>query len=170
MEEVWKEIDGYEGLYQVSSLGKVFSLRNTKNIKLNLSEKGYFRVDLWKENKRNSLRVHRLVAKSFIDNPDNKPQVNHIDGIKTNNNINNLEWSTPSENVRHAISLGLKKTSYLVKTMLSERMSIPVIDTSSGKIYKSITEASKSLQVSHQYLSKMLKGDLYNKTKFKYLK
>jgi hypothetical protein len=169
MEEIFKDVKGYEGLYQVSNLGNIINSKNGRKIKLNITERGYYRVNLYKEKKENHFKVHRLVAIAFIENINNKPQVNHIDGIKTNNNVSNLEWSTSSENIRHAINVGLIDVSNLQRTM-REKMSISVIDKSNGIIYKSITEASKYCQISPQYLSKMLKGYVPNITNITYFK
>lgn len=108
MAEIWKDVNGYEGLYQVSNLGRVKSLENRSNHKKEMimrfaKIKGYNKVTLSKNSESKSYPVHRLVATAFIENPDNKPHVNHIDGDKTNNNADNLEWVTDSENIRHAI-------------------------------------------------------------------
>lgn len=108
MNEIWKDIFGYEGYYQVSNTGKVKNV-NTNHIKHStLANTGYLVITLYKDNKGKTLTIHRLVAQAFIPNPDNKPQVNHIDGNKTNNNITNLEWVTAKENIRHIIGLGFK--------------------------------------------------------------
>lgn len=116
-EEIWKDIEGYEGIYQVSNLGRVKSLNRRdrlnrywkeKIMKLHRDKKGYMRVDLCKCGKQfKSLKVHRLVAKAFIPNPHNKGQVNHIDGVKNNNLVENLEWSTQEENIQHSFDMGL---------------------------------------------------------------
>ncbi|MGM1462396.1 NUMOD4 domain-containing protein [Bacillus cereus group sp. BceL310] len=108
--EIWRDIEGYEGLYQVSNLGRVRSLKKNKMImKPFVNEEGYLRITLLKDRKKNNLRVHRLVAKAFIYNKDNKPEVNHINAIKSDNKVNNLEWVTPKENMKHANDLGLIK-------------------------------------------------------------
>lgn len=112
--EIWKDIIGYEGLYQISNLGSVKSLeryraykngkpRHMKSKKLipGRSKCGYYTVVLYKEGKRKTHTIHRLVAKAFIPNPNNYPYVNHIDENKTNNHISNLEWCTASYNSRH---------------------------------------------------------------------
>lgn|SRR5574343_4405 len=129
MEEIWKDIVGYEGLYQVSNLGNIKSLpkqwkcggsnaplkefsHNGKILKPLLSSNGYCGVCLYKNNKVSRLSVHRTVADAFIDNFGNKPQVNHINGIKTDNRAENLEWATNSENIQHAIQHGLIKSGY----------------------------------------------------------
>jgi predicted XRE-type DNA-binding protein len=110
MKEEWRDIKGYEGHYQVSNLGRVKSFRR-KKVKLlspKLTQKGYYEVGLRKDETRKFKLVHRLVAESLIPNPDNKPQVNHINGLKTDNRLNNLEWCTAKENHDHAVDTGLK--------------------------------------------------------------
>ena len=115
--EKWKPIKGYEGLYEISDLGRVKSLpklsgnccRKEIILKNNTTKDGYHYVTLAKNNKQRSVRVHRLVAASFIPNPDSKETVNHKDGIKLNNHVHNLEWATRSENVQHSYDVGLKK-------------------------------------------------------------
>lgn len=118
-DEVWKDIEGYEGLYQVSTCGNIKSLPKVRRngtgtyiqkerlLKPSNTSTGYKKVELCKDGKRKSFKVHRLVAIAFIPNPDNKPEVNHIDGNKINNNIDNLEWVTSSENSVHAYETGL---------------------------------------------------------------
>jgi len=111
MEEIWKDIVGYEGLYQVSDFGNVKSLNFNKTKKEKLHKpflsNGYLRVIFSKNNVQKKFTIHRLSATAFIENPLNLPQVNHKDGIKTNNYRNNLEWCTQSENTKHAHKLGL---------------------------------------------------------------
>ena len=104
MNEVWKDVVHYEGLYEVSNLGRVRN-KNTQQIKeqhSNYNKKtgkgGYMFVELWKCNKGKREYVHRLVAMAFIPNPENKPQVNHKDEVKTNNEVSSLEWTTSKEN------------------------------------------------------------------------
>ena len=101
-----KDIKGYEGLYQVSSWGKVISVKTNKVLSPEINSKGYLRVDLYDSTgKKKHYKVHRLVAEAFIPNPENKPQINHIDGNTQNNSITNLEWCTSSENMNHAKKL-----------------------------------------------------------------
>lgn len=113
MEEIWKDIKGYEGKYQISNLGNVRSLYDQNQFKKNsrikilkLGERnGYSVINLQnkiKPKERKSYQVHRLVAEAFIPNPENKPIINHIDENKKNNIITNLEWCTQKENVLHS--------------------------------------------------------------------
>lgn len=115
--EIWKDIEGYEGLYQVSNMGRVKSLKRKDRYGRIIKEKirnlqngkdGYLIISLWNNGKGRMYSVHRLVAETFIPNPDSKPVVNHIDGNKQNNNADNLEWCTNSENDLHAYRLGLR--------------------------------------------------------------
>ena len=99
IKEVWKDCKGYEGLYQVSNQGRVWSIRTQKCLKPRLMENGYLQVWLTAKNgKVKGEKVHRLVAIAFIENPYNKTQVNHKDENKQNNSVDNLEWMTPKEN------------------------------------------------------------------------
>ena len=131
--EIWKNINGYNDYYQVSNLGKIKSLRRTVNCPLNGSRKikesllylkagknGYILVTLSKESIKSNILVHRLVATNFISNPENKPYVNHKNGIKTDNRVENLEWSTPKENCQHAYNTGLHKKFYGKANKLSK--------------------------------------------------
>lgn len=107
--EIWKDIKDYEGLYQISNLGNVKSLnyRRTgveKILKLTRNGRGYFYVSLFGNGIINKKSVHRLVAETFIPNPNNKPDIDHIDTIKTNNHIENLQWVTHKENCNNPIS------------------------------------------------------------------
>jgi hypothetical protein len=118
--EVWKDIQGYEGLYQVSNFGKVKSLQrvihhslkgsktiNEKILKQGIDSNGYLIVSLCKECKCKSIRIHKLICEYFIPNPEMKKVVNHINGIKTDNRIENLEWVTTKENNIHSHKFNL---------------------------------------------------------------
>lgn len=112
MQEIWKDIPGYEGLYIISNTGKIISF-NYRGASFHKqifpsNHQGYKRIVLVKNNVHKKYFMHRLVAETFIPNPFNKPEVNHIDGDKTNNNVNNLEWVSHKENVHHAIKNGLR--------------------------------------------------------------
>lgn len=104
--EIWKDIKGYEGLYQVSNMGRIKSLGNNKTRKekilsLKPSNDGYIRVYLCKNGKQKPFSVHRLVAQAFLPNPDNLPEVNHIDENKENNHVKNLEWCDRKYNMNY---------------------------------------------------------------------
>lgn len=108
--ENWEWVEGYEGHYKVSDQGRVFSVKSDKFMGVNrVTKDGYNYIALSKNNKAKEFRMHRLVATHFIPNPENKETVNHIDGDKLNNRVDNLEWSTRHENMQHAYKLGLKK-------------------------------------------------------------
>jgi hypothetical protein len=122
MEEIWKDIEGYEGYYQISNLARVKSLSRSiirangniyniseKFLNMGLNKDGYARVALSKNSKQTFMFIHRLVATYFIPNPDSKLEVNHKNGIKSDNSIQNLEWVSPSENVQHGYNIGLSK-------------------------------------------------------------
>lgn len=119
--ELWKDIKGYEGYYQVSNLGNVRSVDRTVKrkgngtsfskgqiIKLQINKRtGYCKVNLCKEGKSKTYEVHRLVAVEFLENSDNLPVVNHLNGVKTDNFVENLEWCTYKQNTQHAHDIGL---------------------------------------------------------------
>ncbi|MDL2254308.1 HNH endonuclease [Ruminococcaceae bacterium OttesenSCG-928-I18] len=113
MREIWRDVADYEGLYRVSNLGNVIRLKSQWNpgtgkysrpervVTQRKNNKGYFMVDLWKNNCRQQCLVHRLVAQAFVDNPEHCNIVNHIDENKTNNCASNLEWCTQKHNMNH---------------------------------------------------------------------
>lgn len=121
MEEIWKPVVGLEDAYEVSSLGNVRSLareyfingglykKKSVILKGSISTNGYHRHTLSFLDKRIYKNTHRIVAEAFIPNPDNKPQINHIDGNKLNNTVSNLEWCDAKENLNHAYKIGLAK-------------------------------------------------------------
>lgn len=116
----WKEIIGFPG-YQVNEKGEIVSLHYlhhnmTRKLKLRKSRNGYYSVCLYKDGKAYSKLIHRIVAQTFIPNPNNFPQVNHIDGDKGNNNVSNLEWVSNSGNIKHAIRNNLISKERLINT------------------------------------------------------
>jgi hypothetical protein len=135
-----KEIQGYEGLYRISSDGKVYSLNGTK--KTYISNTGYERVNLWKKGKGKKYSIHRLVAIAFIPNPDNYKEVNHKDGNKRNNHVTNLEWCNASQNIKHAYSNNLihQKTTGVIQYTK---------DFIKIKEWESIKDACTALKLNH---------------------
>ena len=107
MKEIWKDIEGYEG-YKVSNYGRVIGMSGVV-LKQMTKNNGYKQVTICNNIHRKSALVHRLVAKAFIENPKNYPQINHKDCDKTNNNANNLEWCNASHNQKHSIKNGLRE-------------------------------------------------------------
>ena len=110
MQEVWKDVVGFENIYQISNYGRLKSFKNNKNgyiLKNNNKNGGYFSVVLEYKNKLKHTKIHRLVAETFIPNPNNYKIINHKDGNKQNNNVENLEWTTQKQNFEHAKKIGL---------------------------------------------------------------
>lgn len=107
MNDGFIEIAGYEGLYSISESGALFSIRKNQLLSVQLNKRGYLQVDLYRNGLRKKHYVHRLVAKTFIPNPDNLPEVNHEDGVKANCHRLNLTWSTHADNMLHATKSGL---------------------------------------------------------------
>ena len=141
--EEWRDIKGYEGLYKISSTGKVFSCKNNRTLSPGLCGSGYKKVQLCKDRKARQRMIHRLVAEAFLPNPDNKKTVNHKDGNKLNNDVSNLEWNTYSENLKHAYKHGL---NYWCEGKGRDLRKVCMIDQYTGKIlktYESIADAYK---------------------------
>lgn len=154
MKERWKDIEGYEGLYQVSNRGKIYSFKSKRCLKGQITIWGYKQVELTNNNIISSLSIHRLVAQAFIPNPENKPEVNHKNGIKTDNRVENLEWVTSKENKIHAVEIGNIKT-IPVKAFLPDGKTL---------IFRSQHEAARQLNVRANSICEILSGK-FKKTK-----
>jgi hypothetical protein len=163
--EIWKDVIGYKGYYRVSNFGRVKSIhkkwkKKEKFLSQCYDKKKYPMVHLSKNKKSKIIRVHKIVAKAFIG--ISKLQINHIDGNKLNNNVNNLEYVTCKENIKHAFKNNLRKYTILPR---------PIICNNTKIIYSSIAEASRDLNVSAGAICRVLKGQrksTRNKT-FSYL-
>lgn len=196
--EIWKDIKGFEGRYQVSNLGRVKSLDRYYNAGIKNQEKvlkkgkiraqylgrvGYYLVCLYIDDKSFTKTVHRLVAEAFIPNPENKPQVNHINGIKTDNRAVNLEWATARENSLHAHRTGLSKCWNKGKHgIYSEETLKKISQHNKGKIttnkevnqysldgkylktWISATEVERKLGINHRRISMCCRGIKYKQT------
>ena len=161
--EVWKDIEGYEGVYQVSSKGQVRSVdrditqqkdgtvftRRMKGrvLKTQLINSGYELVNLSKGNIRDARTVHRLVARAFIPMEEDRKDVNHKDGVKTNNCVSNLEWVTRSENIQHAHDFIPRK---------SNGKKVMCVET--GDVFRTVEEASRNMNLNRAAISHALNG------------
>ena len=147
MNEIWRDIKDYEGLYQVSNLGKIKSLKrqgtNGGILKAVKTKNGYLHIELSKNKKLRTFSVHRLVTEAFIENTENKPQVNHKDGDKTNNCVSNLEWCTAQYNIDYSNSKRVNqydKQGNFIKT------------------WKSMKEAERELNICNSNISRCCNG------------
>ncbi len=151
-----KHINGFED-YLIFPTGKVYSLKRKKYLSPGIN-KGYYQVCLYKLGIRFNKSIARLVAEAFIPNPDNKPQVNHKNGIKANNNVSNLEWSTCSENHLHAFANGLNKHS---PNANSPKVPVRVYNYKTGKflsIQPSSYDAARMYGIFQGNISSVLAG------------
>jgi len=150
MTEHWQIIPDFDGKYLISKTGRVFSVFANKEMMLEKHRSGYLRVGLYKNHKQIHCLIHRLVAETYIDNPNKKLFVNHIDGNKQNNAVQNLEWVTASENQKHAYKIGLQKVNVKAAHLVAHEQTkrkVAMLDER-GKIldvFDSIKEAAKSI-------------------------
>lgn len=159
-EEIWKDITGYEGLYQVSNLGRVKSLYDGGHkcfryliLKPSINN-GYLYVKLTVNGKCKSKAIHRLVAEAFIPNPDNLEQINHIDENKQNNNIENLEWCTRSYNLTYGTRIRRFKETIGIKVKMYD------LKTKEEKLFCCIQDVANYLNTNHRSIR-------YSMTKYK---
>lgn len=173
MNEIWKDVTGYEGLYQVSNLGRVKAMpkrgHKEKIMKPSLKKDGYNRILLSKKGKYKTLYVHRLVAEAFLSHTESKCEVNHINGIKTDNYVYNLEWVTKSQNQLHAIEMGLRAPSPMIgRKGKLHPTSRPVLqfDLEGNFIneWKCISEAARAIGCSPSSISSCASTHIRNKT------
>lgn len=179
--EVWKDIQGYKGLYQVSNLGRVKSLNyhrtgKEKILKPAKNTTNYFFVCLCKERKQKCFLVHRLVAQAFIPNNENKPQINHLDEDKTNNIVSNLQWVTAKENINYGthnerMAKTLKSRKRSQETI--EKMSIPIVQlTKTGDYiatYQGARHIGRDLGFHQSNITQCCKGKLKTANGYKWM-
>lgn len=162
--EIWKDITGYEGHYQISNFGQAKSFKNEKQVILKtlFTNHGYAFVTLQNRGNRKAKPIHRLIAFAFIPNPENKPHINHINGIKTDNRIENLEWVTNRENQAHYSKLTKTSSKYLGvyfdKQTNRWRTEIKI----NGK-RKNLGRFDTAIEASNAYKAAMKKHNIVNK-------
>lgn len=177
--EVWKDISGYENIYQISNLGRVKSLkRELKNqhgksniiMKQRKNRDGYLRVNLKKDNKMKIVNIHRLVAIHFIENITQLPVVNHIDGDKNNNTANNLIWCTAQENTIHAFKNGLTSINKGEKSKSAKLTENDVRNIYQKYFDKKISPSliAKKYGVSRRCIEKIIRGETWKELAYEY--
>ena len=155
----WKSLTCCDAKYLIQENGYVIYLQRKNSIKFlrsRIDRAGYITVRINKNGQSSTQFVHRLLAAAFIPNPNNKPFINHINGIKTDNRLENLEWVTHAENIKHAYKTGLINKSKLV------------IDICCGKTFKSSKEAALFYNIKYNTLRCYLNGQVKNKTCLQY--
>jgi hypothetical protein len=161
-----KQIPNYPN-YSITEDGKVINNKFNRELKP-ITKDEYYQVNLSHKGKSKIFKIHRLVAIAFLGNKENKKQVNHINGIKNDNRLENLEWATGSENLLHAYKLGLKTITDKQKKLYIELYSKIVLDTQTGVFYNSAKEAARLLGINKKTLYGYLSGFRKNKTSLIY--
>lgn len=163
MEEIWKDVVGYEGLYQVSNLGNIKSLNYNRTgeeriLKPRTDKDGYLQVNLYNNKKLKTFKIHRLVAKAFIPNPDNKPEVNHKDEDKTNNCLTNLEWMTRLENNNYGTHNERSSKSRINHQAISKSVIQYSLKGEFIRKWQSAMQIERDLGFSQSHISECCKG------------
>lgn len=169
MIEIFKDIEGYENLYQISNLGNVKSLGNgnsnnskEKILKPTKNKKGYLTVGLYKDGKLKRHKIHRLVAQAFIDNPNNLPQINHRDEDKTNNHFTNLEWCDTKYNINY----GTRNERSATNRINHPKRSKQLMCVETGVVYSSTMEVERQLGYFQTHIASVCRGK--HKTAYKF--
>lgn len=184
MAEIWEHINGFEGIYMISNLGRIKSIKRKANtwfgkrivpehfLSLKPNKQGYIRVLLCNKKKYN---VHRLVAEAFIPNVNNKPFINHINNNPSDNRVENLEWCTAKENISHCIKNGRKNAPkgenhhWFKKFGENHPTSKKVYCIKTNKVFSSVSEAANFICIKRTTLIAQLNGQNPNKTSIRYI-
>lgn len=159
MEEIWKDIPGYEGLYQAGSEGNIRSIKNNRFYGRILHTyddctRGYLKLTMYNDKGKNSEKVHRVIAYAFIPNPENKPHINHKNGNRTDNRASNLQWCTNAENAKHGFVVNGRinpwKNKFGFEHNRSKAVAQYTLDMVLIKVHGSVQEASRNVNISKQ--------------------
>lgn len=163
---MWKDIINYEGLYQINEEGQIKNLATNKILKNRIGKRGYCEVMLYKNKSTKQFKVHRLIAETFIPNPNDYPCVNHKDENKLNNNINNLEWCTHKYNVNYGT-----RTQRMVQTQrqIKKGKSVLCYDKNMNLIciYRTISEGARAVNGKPSNISKCCQDNIYRNKKYR---
>lgn len=161
-----KQIKNYPN-YQINTNGEVFN-KYGKIIKQQTNRYGYKYINIYNNGVAKIETIHRLLCTTYLPNPLNKPQVNHINGIKDDNRLENLEWVTASENGKHSYKIGKSKISDLNKRNIRLKVTKPILDTENGIFYDSLVDLCNYFNLKYSKMRDMLSGRTKNKTKYIY--
>lgn len=155
--EIWKDVKGYEGIYKISDYGSLKSNKNYK--KASVNKYGYYQTTLYKNGKKRNALVHRLVAEAFLPNPNNKPTINHKDGNKLNNRVDNLEWATNKEQTNHSINV-LGNKSVISDKCRKRQIELHQrkVKRSDGMVFESIKIASDGNESLRKHINACCRG------------